>query len=81
LKVYKFYKNDCPPCYALGRIFYQIEIPDNVEIVEMNVAEDNNKNFAKSKGINTVPALMKESGEFITGKMTKTSVLEFLGGA
>lgn len=78
MKVYKFYKNDCPPCYALGRIFYQMEIPKDVEIVEMNVGIEENKILAKNNGIDTVPALMKEDGSILIGKMTKQNVLDFL---
>ncbi len=77
-KILKFYKNDCPPCYALSRLFLQIDIPSNIEIVEMNVGEENNKKLAKEMGVEKVPTLVKENGSLITGKIDRKTLLEFL---
>ena len=35
-KVFKFYKPNCPPCYTLSRILRHIQIPEDIEIVEIN---------------------------------------------
>ena len=47
-------------------------------IVPKNVGEEENKLFAKSNGINNVPALMFEDGRKIVGNLTKDQVINFL---
>lgn len=79
MKIYKFYKEDCPPCYALGRLLYQITIPTNIEIINMNVKQDDNKSLAKSHGIEKVPALLKEDGSILSGSISKEALLTFIG--
>ncbi len=76
-KVYKFYKPNCPPCYALGRILNIIEIPENIEIINLNVELNENKILAKNNSIEKVPALLSEKGIKIVGNNTKEEILLF----
>jgi predicted DsbA family dithiol-disulfide isomerase len=78
LKIYKFYKNDCPPCYSLGRILNHIHIPENIELIPKNIEIEENKKFAKENGIDKVPALMNEEGLKIIGLKTESEILDFL---
>ena len=81
MKVYKFYKTNCAGCYTMSRILNMIQIPADVEIIELNTDVLENKEFAKSKGVSLVPTLMREDGKMLTGgKTTKQEVIEFLGG-
>lgn len=81
MKVYKFYKTNCAGCYTLGRALAMIEIPKDVELVELNTDIQENKDFAHQKGVSTVPTLLFEDGRMLTGgKVTKRQLLEFLGG-
>jgi thiol-disulfide isomerase/thioredoxin len=79
-KLYKFYKSDCPPCYAMGRNLTQLKLADSMEIVELNVGLEENKEIAKEKGIDKVPALMLENGKTLVGLKSKEEILAFVNG-
>ena len=58
-----------------------IDIPKNVEIIQINVDIPENKVFAKEHDIDTVPVLMFEDGRKLAGgKVTSKQMREFLGG-
>ena len=76
--VYKFHKPDCAPCYALSRILKHIEIPEDIEIINLNVNEETNKAIAKENSIDKVPALMFENGIKIVGLKSEDEVVSFL---
>jgi predicted DsbA family dithiol-disulfide isomerase len=78
-KLYKFYKKDCPPCYSLERILLQIEIPKQIELINSNIAIDENKNLAKENGIDKVPSLLFENGNKLVGLKSKEEIIEFIG--
>lgn len=80
MKVYKFYKNDCAPCYALQRILNHINIPEDIEIINMNINLEENKELAKENKINKVPSLMFENGIKLVGLKTEEETLNFLKG-
>lgn len=80
MKLYKYYKNDCAPCYALSRILMNINLPKNIEIVPMNVGIEENKTKAKELGISAVPVLMFEDGRKLEGKKTKEEIINFING-
>jgi len=78
-KVYKFYKSNCPACYALERKLIQIGVPEDIEIIKLNVEDENNLKFAKSLGLNIVPALVFESNnKTISGKIITDELVDFL---
>ena len=79
MQVYKFYKNNFPGCYSLSRTLSTIELK-NIEIIEKNVENEDDKKLAKSFGLNIVPALVKvKSGKsIIGGKLKRDEILEFL---
>jgi thioredoxin-like negative regulator of GroEL len=77
-KLYKFYKNDCPPCYSLSRNLIKVSIPDTIELVELNVGEDKNKEFAKEFGIDKVPTLLFENGNKLSGIKTREEIQSFI---
>jgi hypothetical protein len=80
IKLFKFYKQNCAPCYTISRILVQVEIPENIEIIPINVGLEENKKFAKDNEINIVPALMFENGTKIIGLKNKQEVIDFLNG-
>jgi thiol-disulfide isomerase/thioredoxin len=80
-ELYKFYKNDCAPCYALSRnlIVLENEIPEDINIIEKNVGIEENKILAKSFGLDGVPALVFPNGNKLIGsKNTKEQILNFI---
>lgn len=78
-KLYKFYKKDCVPCYNLGRILSTIKIPEDIELIELNVDLPENKKLAKEYGANGVPFLIFKDGDvFLEGSQTRESVINFL---
>lgn len=79
MKLYKFYKSNCVPCYTLGRILNTIKIPDGIELVELNVDFPENKELAKSYGAKKVPFLVfEDNSKSIEGSQTRESVIDFL---
>lgn len=80
IKLYKFYKSNCAPCYALSRILIQTKLPENIEVIELNVGDEKNKELAKKNEIDKVPALMFEDGRKIIGSKTKQEVIDFING-
>lgn len=78
MKLYKFYKDDCPPCYVMERLIAKIGIPDNTELVKMNVKNEENLKVAKANGIDIIPALMFEDGRILKGNKTEIEIKEFL---
>lgn len=76
--LYKFYKNNCGPCYMLQRTLSSVEIPEDVKIVEISVEEEVNKEFAKKHGIEIVPVLMFENGDKLQGKIRAKDLFTFL---
>ncbi len=77
-KLYKFYKNDCSPCYAMARNLLQLRLADTMEIVELNVELEENKQLAVDKGISKVPVLMLENGNKLVGLKTKDEIMKFV---
>ena len=78
MKLYKFYKNGCAPCYVLSRMLMTINIPKDIEIVGVNVELEENKNFAKENDIDRVPVLMLETGEKLVGVTNKDILIYFI---
>jgi predicted DsbA family dithiol-disulfide isomerase len=62
----------------MARNLIKVNIPDTVELVELNVSEDKNKEFAKEFGIDKVPTLMFEDGNMLTGLKTREEIQSFI---
>jgi len=77
-KIYKYYKPNCPPCYALSRLINTTIFSDVVEIIALNADEEVNKKKLEEMGIHEVPVLMKEDGSYITGMQSRSSLLDFV---
>ncbi len=78
MKLYKFYKEGCAPCYSLSRILTRVSIPEDIEIISKNLSLEENKEFAKENGITKVPVLMFENGNKLEGANPLSLVSEFL---
>ena len=78
MKLYKFYKDDCSPCKTMKKIMSLIDIPEEIEVIELSVNNEENKNMARDNGITTVPALMFENGKKFIGVKKKQIVEEFI---
>lgn len=79
MKLYKFYKKNCAPCYAMERRLVQIGIPENVELIPMDVGVIENLEIAKEFGLEKVPVLMFEDGRKLEGMRTAEELRSFLG--
>jgi len=55
-------------------------LPENIEVIELNVGDEKNKELAKKNEIDKVPALMFEDGRKIIGSKTKQEVIDFING-
>ena len=49
-----------------------------MEIIELNVEQEENKQLAKEKGIDKVPVLMLENGNKLIGLKTKDEIMKFV---
>ena len=81
IELYKFYKNDCAPCYSMSRnlIILEDRIPEDIKIIEKNVGIEESKLLAKSFGINKVPMLIfPHNKKMIGGKISKEEIIEFI---
>jgi thiol-disulfide isomerase/thioredoxin len=79
LKLYKFYKNDCIPCRSLTKMLYELKLPDNIKLIELNVENEENREFAFKNNIRSVPTLLKENGEKLTGLKSIPEIKSFIG--
>lgn len=79
MKVYKFYKDDCPPCSVLSSILSSLELND-VEIIPVDVQSDDGMKFARSKGVSSVPTMIRDDGVMMVGMRGKDKVSLFLNG-
>ena len=77
-KIYKFWKNDCTPCRALSKKLETMKIPDDVEIISLNIDNENNFQLAIANGISSVPALLDEKGNKLIGLMPDKEIIEFI---
>jgi glutaredoxin len=80
MKLYKFSKPQCPPCNTIAAILKTIELPEGIELVEINVTEEENKHYLDDFGITSVPVLMAENGKRLNGATNKNKVVEFING-
>lgn len=79
MKLYKFYKQNCAPCYAMERRLTQIGIPVGVELIPMDVGIRENLALAKELGFEKVPVFMFEDGRKLEGMRTAEELRAFLG--
>lgn len=80
MKLYKYYKTNCAPCYAMDRILNTMDIPSNIQLIRVNVEIEENKRDAKEKGINSVPVLLFEDGRMLSGSKSREEIINFIGG-
>ena len=81
-KLYKFYADWCGPCKSLSSIIDQVEMPDDVELIDMNVDEEG-RDMAQMMGVRSIPTmcLVDSEGKLIAtkvGMMNKEQFLEFV---
>lgn len=79
MKLFKFYKNNCAPCYSVTRTLTKLNVSDKFDLVQLNVELPENKKMAVEKGIKIVPVLMLEDGRMLEGMKTEKEIVEFLG--
>lgn len=81
MQIYKFYKNNCPGCYTLGRNLTILEkdISSQYEIISKNVEDDDNKELARSYGLSSVPALVRvhDNKMLVGGSHSRDVILQF----
>ena len=77
-KVFKFYKPNCPPCYTLSRILRHIQIPEDIEIVEINTLLEEHKQLVDEYEIENVPVLSFETGQKLIGLNSASAIENFL---
>jgi predicted DsbA family dithiol-disulfide isomerase len=62
----------------MARNLLQLRLADTMEIVELNVELEENKQLAVDKGISKVPVLMLENGNKLVGLKTKDEIMKFV---
>jgi predicted DsbA family dithiol-disulfide isomerase len=62
----------------MARNLLQLKLADTMEIVELNVEQEENKQLAKEKGIDKVPVLMLENGNKLVGLKNKEEIMKFI---
>lgn len=77
-KLYKFYKDNCAPCKAMDKLLERIELPDDVELVYLDVGKEEGRQEAKRRGIQSVPSLAFEDGSPLIGMKTEEVIKEFI---
>jgi thiol-disulfide isomerase/thioredoxin len=60
LRYYKFWKPSCYPCNTLSAILRRVFIPEDVEIVEIDASQEENKDLLLEYNIKKVPVLISE---------------------
>lgn len=78
MKLYKFFKPDCKPCSTLAKVMDTLNLPEDLEIIPLDVSFEENKKMAYANGINQTPSLMYEDGRKMVGFRTRPELLEFL---
>ena len=78
MKLYKFYKKGCPPCYSLSRILKTINIPESIDVINVDTAIESNKELINIFDIDQIPALVFENGEQLIGMHSKLEIEQFL---
>lgn len=77
--VYKFYKDNCPPCYSMSRLLNHIGVPnENVKLINVNVDVEENKDLVTHYNVDNVPTLISENGNRLTGLKSKIELEKFL---
>lgn len=61
--IYKFYSNTCLPCKQLTAFLEH----NSVNVVNVNIADEQNAALIEKFGVMSVPVLARESGEKIVG--------------
>jgi glutaredoxin len=78
MKLYKFYKQGCYPCNTLSAILRRIELPEDIELVEIDAGLEENKEFVEEKEIEKVPVLLFENNKRLIGVKPKIIVEKFI---
>jgi glutaredoxin len=77
LKFTKFYKPNCDPCKFLSKVLLEIN-DQNFELEEIDITQEENKHYIKELGIERVPFLLSEKGNFLHGLKKPIIIKEFI---
>ncbi len=69
MKLFKFYKPDCQPCKFLDSVLRTLDIPQDVEVIPINILEEDNADFVIEFKLSAVPTLVFENGYRHQGMM------------
>lgn len=83
LKIYDFYATWCNPCKALAKTLETIELPEDIELIKIDVEEDENEELITKFRIKNVPVLVivdEEGNELkrVGGNISKSQIIEFI---
>jgi thiol-disulfide isomerase/thioredoxin len=83
LKIYDFYAKWCNPCKALAKTLETIELPEDIELIKIDVEEDENEELITKFRIKNVPVLVmvdEEGNELkrVGGNIPKPQIIEFI---
>ena len=72
-QIYKFYKDDCPPCKGLAPVWDELkkEFGEKVKFTEVDVGNPTGMQFAIDSGIGSVPTITSSDGFRHSGVITK----------
>jgi thiol-disulfide isomerase/thioredoxin len=81
MKLFKFYKENCYPCSTLSAILRRLELPENIELIEVNASLAENKELVEQYNIEKVPVLVfEDDSKRLIGVKPKIIVEQFLKG-
>ena len=80
MKLYKFFSKSCIPCRTISGILKSIEIPENIELIEIDVELEENKDMVRKHRVSGVPTLSFDNGKQLVGLTNKEKILQFING-
>lgn len=78
MKLYKFFKQGCYPCNTVTAILKRIELPEDVELIEIDAGLSENKEFVGKSEVEKVPVLLFENGKRLIGVKPKIVIEKFI---
>lgn len=78
--LYKFFKQKCYPCATVTAILKRINIPDGIQISEIDASLEENKTLLEKHNIEKVPVLLFEDGRRLDGMKPLIVIEKFIKG-
>ncbi|GEM_PF-4803282 len=80
MKLYKYFKPGCYPCTTVTAILKRVDLPEDVELVEIDASLEENKHLLVENKVEKVPVLLFENGKRLYGVKPKIILQEWING-